>query len=106
MALRSVNNFELIVAADPQELTVLFNVASDHISDRGGTLLASHLPDILGWQALNQRHPLNAMLEYALPDSNSTGETTEAPSPPPISTPGPLRVVPLAGTRGGGRRDT
>lgn len=114
--MRSVANFELIEADDPRELTVLLNLAVDAIAERGGSLVQSHLPDILRWQSLDERHPLCAMLEFVLPDAEAERpETTEwdrfrtwerslaeNPLPQPLITPTPLRVVPFVGQSGNG----
>ena len=68
-----------------------------------GALMQAHLPDILHWQELDQRHPLFAILEYALSDGDGDGgETTEGPLPAAVITPTPLRVAHLSRKAGGG----
>ena len=91
--MRSVANYELIEADDPRELIVLLNLAVDATAERGGSLVQSHLPDLLHWQSLDERHALYAMLEFVLPET----EPAKEPLPAPLFTPTPLRVVPLTG---------
>ena len=91
--MRSVANYELIEADDPCEVIVLLNLAVDAIRERGGSLVQSHVPDLLHWQSLDERHSLYAMLEFVLPEATPA----EQPLPAPLITLTPLRVVPLAG---------